>query len=301
MWISVLAASALAGVAAAGVLRPFGTAQHVRLERLSDPLEDERQSLLRTLKELEEERASGTLDEENYRVLRGETETRAVAVLRALEARDRSGELPADLRELRTPSPGAGGNGSGSAQLPARQRRWPLTALVGAAVVIMILPLLVSAVTNRSSDQPITGSAQGGQAPGSAISFFEQRVRDHPQDLAARLDLAQRYLVAGEVGNAVGQYLEALRIDPGNAEAHANLGYVLYLGGKASEGLDQVDQALANAPRYPEALYFKGVILLNGLHRPGPAAAALHEYLTTAPYGSHVAEVRRLLQLSRRG
>ena len=100
-WIVFLASATLACVAAAGVLRPFSRSRSVTLEALTDPLEDERSSLFRTLKDLDEERATGQLPEETYRSLRRETEGRAVAVLRALEARSGVGELASDLRELR--------------------------------------------------------------------------------------------------------------------------------------------------------------------------------------------------------
>ena len=52
----------LAVVAAVGVLRPFVRSRRVAMERLADPLEDERLSLLRALKDLEgrsEERRVG--------------------------------------------------------------------------------------------------------------------------------------------------------------------------------------------------------------------------------------------------
>jgi hypothetical protein len=43
-------------------------------------------------------------------------------------------------------------------------------------------------------------------------------------------------------------------------------------------------------------LYFKGVILLRGLHRPSEAAGALRGYLEAAPFGSHRDQARDLLE-----
>src|SRR6266542_3336168 len=73
-WVVLLAAAVLAGVAAGGVLRPFGSPRRAVLELLADPLEDERASLLRSLRELEEERARGELSDATYRSLRPVTE-----------------------------------------------------------------------------------------------------------------------------------------------------------------------------------------------------------------------------------
>jgi cytochrome c-type biogenesis protein CcmH/NrfG len=294
-FVLLLVAVLLAGVAALGVMRPFRRPGHLALDRMTDPLEDERAGLLRALRDLDQERATGLLAESDYRSLRGETERRAVAVLRALEARDGAGQLAADLRDLRTrpttrPSP----NGAGS---PARGRRRTLIATVAAAAatVAVLVPVLAGAVHDRSGGQPATGTNQA-----DPLSFFLDRVRQHPGDVAARLDLAGAYLQEGDVQDSVAQYLSALKIDPQNPEARATLGFLLYRSGHADEGLKAVDQALAVDPSYPEALYFKGVILLDGLNQPGPAAEAFRAYLAAAPFGSRRQEVQTLLEKAER-
>jgi cytochrome c-type biogenesis protein CcmH/NrfG len=169
-----------------------------------------------------------------------------------------------------------------------------VSLLAGAVLLAVLVPVLASAVRGRDAGQPITGnSVAGSQDP---LSFFEDRVRRHPGDVAARLDLAQRYLEAGDVQDAVAQYLAALRLDPRNPEARAMLGFLLFRAGKVAEGLEAVNRALEVDPTYPEALYFKGVILLRGEHRPEEAAAAFRAYLRAAPFGSRREEVRSLLR-----
>src|SRR5207247_3500281 len=132
-WVVLLAGALLAGVAAAGVLRPFGRGRALTLERLADPLDDERASLLGALRELEEERATGGLEEATYRALRLETEARAVAVLRALDARDGAGRVASELRALRAEpraatAPGADGTSDGKANSGGRRSRSSLVA-----------------------------------------------------------------------------------------------------------------------------------------------------------------------------
>lgn len=213
-----------------------------------------------------------------------------MAVLHALEARDGAGELTADLRSLRS---AAGGNGAAAPEHPgADRRRVFVGVLVGTLIVAAVVPILARAVGNRAPGQPITGDTVGG----GPLSFFEQRVAQHPNDLAARLDLAQRYIEAGDARSAVPQYLAVLNLDPRNPEAQANLGFVLYQAGRAADGLRVVEQALASDPNYPEALYFQGVILLRGLNRPADAAVAFRAYLDMAPFGSHRNEVQTLLK-----
>jgi tetratricopeptide (TPR) repeat protein len=289
-WIVFLASATLACVAAAGVLRPFRRSRSMTLEALTDPLEDERSSLFRTLKDLDEERATGQLSEETYRSLRRETEGRAVAVLRALEARGGVGELASDLRELR-PQAGPDSMGNGAvARSSGRRRRQAITVITGAVVVGVVAVVLARAIQTRAPGEAITGTTVGG------LAFFEDRVAQHPDDVAARLDLAQRYLETGDAQSAVQQYVAILELDPKSAEARAQLGFLVYEAGRAADGLAAVRQALQIDPTYPEALYFEGVILLKGLNRPTDAAQAFRAYLAAAPFGAHRDEVEGLLK-----
>ncbi|MGH2572916.1 MAG: tetratricopeptide repeat protein [Actinomycetota bacterium] len=299
-WIIFVCAALLSGIAAAGVLWPFGGSRQVALERLVDPLEDQRLSLMRALRDLDEERTRGELAEDAYRRIRGETETRTIAVLRALEARDRAGELGASLKTVRRV---AAWNGEGRPEEKRKQHAPTLiAALVSAAIVAGVVTVLAGAVRDRDPGRPFTGGVP--EAPPGAVdplSFFEQRVLEHPRDLAARLDLAQRYMDSGDARAAIEQYVVALEIEPRSAEARASLGFLLYLAGRADEGLSSVERALEVDPDYPEGLYFKGVILMRGLDRPAAAAAAFREYLEAAPFGSRRAEVEGLLREAEAG
>ena len=178
------------------------------MERLADPLEDERDGLIRSLRDLEEERGTGAIGDEDYRTLRREAEVRTVAVLRALDAREGgSGETvrpgwPACAR-FRRMATGRARRLPGPRAVPA--------ALIAAAVVAAAVPLLAGAIGNRGASQPITGDQAIAGSGSQAIAFFEQRVRQHPNDAAARLDLAQRYLTAGMTGLAAEQFAAALQ------------------------------------------------------------------------------------------
>ena len=300
--LTLLAAVGLTAIAAVAVLWPYQRGSAAALQRLADPLEDERRRALRHLRDLDEDRGAGKLDEAGYRDARAEAETRAVAVLRALEAREGTGELAGSLREVRRPTP-SGATPRPGGRLPGR--RWPrraVAALVGVVVVAGAAALLDGAVGDRGTGQLATGQAATGDAPGSpgaaSLEALERRVREHPGDVAAHLTLAERYLDAGRLKEATLEYLGALKLDPSNIEANTQFGLLLFRSGLPEPGLRSVEQALAADPRYPEALYAKGLILFMGLRQPKAAVPSLRTYLQVAPFGEHRDLAEQLLELA---
>lgn len=277
---AAVAVAALAAVAAAGVTAGFRRRDPALVEGPVDPLQDRRLALLRSLADLEDAHASGALEDADYRRLRRETEGRIARLLRAID-----GRRP-------TPPAGDGHTASGAVALdapgtsairersPGRVPPWAVASLLAATVIAVVVAGLLR------DAEPAPRAVAPGTSSLDPFSFFEQRVREHPEDLAARLDLAHRYLDAGRVDEALAEYAVALELDPDDAEAHAHVGMILYQAGRAENALDSVDRALVTAPGYPEALFFRGVILLRGLDRPAQAIDAFEAYLEAAPFGS---------------
>jgi tetratricopeptide (TPR) repeat protein len=273
--VGLVSVTGLALIAAAGVLAGYRRRDPVAIEAASDPLEDRRLALLRSLADLEASHDSGALADPEYRRLRGETEGRISRLLRAMDER----HARASTATTTVVEPERG---------PARVPPWAVATLLVATVGAVLLAGLA-----RDAEP-----APGASAPTSTedpFAFFEQRVRDHPNDLAARLDLARRYLDAGRVEDALAEYAAALELDPDDAEAHASIGLILFLSDRPEEALASVDRALETAPDYPEALFYRGVILLRGLERPADAIEAFERYLEVAPFGAERDAVQQLL------
>lgn len=261
--LSAMSLAALAGLAAAGVLAGFLRRDPVPVEPMADPLEDRWIALHGSLEDLDAARGDGAIEEPDYRRLRDDTEARIARVRRALDRREATPVEPA--RES-TPS-------------PARVPPWAVGVLLVATVVsVAVVGLL------RNTERPPPAST--ASAADDPFAFFEERVRQRPDDLAARLDLAHRYLNAERYDEALAEYAVALELDPDDAEANANVGLILFVVGRPEEALDSVDRALETAPRYPEALLYRGLVLLRGLDRPEDAIDALEAYLEAAPFGA---------------
>ena len=271
------AVAGLAVVAGVGVIAGYLRQAPAPVEPLADPLDDRHEALLRSLADLEESHAAGALEEPDYVRLREQTEGRMARVLRALDRRDaaRVGGAATAVALDDAPTPAVR---TDTAE-PRRVPPWAVAVLIGGTVLAVVVASLA-----RDAEPQIQASTP--QTSDDPLAFFERRVEDHPDDLAARLDLAHRYLDAGMVERSLSEYAVALELDPDDAEALAHVGIILYQNGRSEEALRSVDRALSTDPRYPEALFFRGVILLRGLDRPQDAISAFETYLEAAPFGT---------------
>jgi cytochrome c-type biogenesis protein CcmH/NrfG len=284
------AVAGLALVAGVGVIAGFLREAPAPVEPLADPLDDRREALLRSLADLEEAHASGALDEAGYLRLREQTVGRMARVLRALDRRDAAPPGSATTIALED-APTGGGRRSAE---PRRVPPWAVAVLIGGTVLAVVVASLA-----RDAEPQLRASAP--QASDDPLGFFERRVREHPDDLAARLDLAHRYLDAGMVEDALSEYAVALELDPDDAEALAHVGIILYQNGRPEEALRSVDRALSTDPGYPEGLFIRGVILLRGLDRPEEAISAFETYLDAAPFGVERQTAKDLIAEARAG
>jgi cytochrome c-type biogenesis protein CcmH/NrfG len=256
-------------------------------------LEREREFLLRSLDDLEREREKGAIDDESYARLHDDYTARAAAVIRAL----RDG-APA-------PPPAA----------PTSRRRRVLTALGLGAFGLVLALALAAALGARLPGQTSSGnSAATRDRAGTAASIPEriERLQDalarNPDDVGSRLLLARFLEASGDLAGALRQYDEVLARQPSSAEAMAQAGRILYLTARAAvrtdpdavEGLVQqsrsrLDRAVALDPMYPDARFFRAIVLANEYGDFAGAKNDLQRYLVLAPDGSFADQARRLL------
>ena len=300
--IAALTVASLSAVAVAGVAAGFRRRDPVLIEGPVEPLEDRRLTLLRSLADLEESWKSGALEETEYVRLRRETDGRMARLLRAIDARAIAAQGSAITRDGRRASFRAAvgesaPSGGDVVPVPASGRMPPWVVavlLVGTVGSVVVTGLLRDA-------EPEVSPAAPSVAGDDPFAFFEDRVERQPNDVAARLDLAHRYLDAGRIEEALAEYAVVLELDPDDAEANAHVGMILYLSDRPESALKTVDRALETAPDYPEALFIRGVIQLCGLDRPNASIASFERYLEAAPFGAERGTVQDLIADAERG
>jgi cytochrome c-type biogenesis protein CcmH len=196
-----------------------------------------------------------------------------------------------------------------------RAAGWTRRALgigVATAAAVGVTALLLSAVEQRTpaataATAATTPDAAASSADPAASGEDEQRlaeveaaveqVKAHPQQASAHVELARAYAGVGQPQLAAVEYLAATHLDPGNAEANTALALVAFQAGNAKQADALVSKALAEHPRYPEALYTRGMIRAMGLHHTAAATRDLQAYQQAAPTGSHRTTVATVLAL----
>jgi tetratricopeptide (TPR) repeat protein len=173
----------------------------------------------------------------------------------------------------------------------------------------------------RKQPTSTVGQAKAALAsgnPGEAIRLLSAHVQSHPQDLSARLALAQAYAAMGQDGQAQEQFENVLQAAPDNYPALAGLGEIYERAGDLTKAEPLLARAaelshgdahirtawaavLARLHRYPEAsralagvpaptlvddaINFhrvKAAVAL-GLGEPDPAASEMEKALALAP------------------
>lgn len=212
-------------------------------------LEEERAFLLRSIRDLDAEWAAGELNDADYRSLRDGYAARAAEVLRALEA---PLAPPAGVR----PAVGRG---------PAPSLPWRRVAAAAGVIAVASIAGLAVAAT---SGERLPGEQLSGSIEPSSVD---------------RITQAQLLVQQGKVLEAVKLYDQILRDDARNPVALAQRGWLVSRAGLVEEGLASIEAAIAADPTYPDAHFFRGMILWRDKRDPAGAAEEFRLVLESRP------------------
>jgi hypothetical protein len=250
-------------------------------------LEAERDFLLRSLDDLDAERAAGGIDDESYRRLHEDYTARAAGTIRAL----RDGE---DARPTREPS---------------SRRRRALTAGGVVAFAALAGVALAAALGARLPGQTSSGNAPA-RAPASLSSNqrrqqLQAEVAKNPLDVTSRILLAQFLEADNDAAGALAQYDAVTKIQPTNADAEAQAGRLLEVTAQAAPANEapelvasarvRLDGAILLNPQFADTYFFRAIVLANEYQDFAGAQNDLQHYLVLAPNGQFVGQADQLL------
>lgn len=235
-------------------------------------LEVERDFLLRSLEDLESERAAGDLVDADYEALRDVYTARAAVVLRALDVAapqqrvlaDHAGPDPSAALEPVADGPGPG--------RPRRRRRALLWGALAAFAVAAVV-LVVAEVTTRLPGQTSSGSI----------------TLSRTQQLQRTLAQAETLEGEGKLSQALVLYRQVLQQDPTQEQALAESGWLEYEAGASAKNAallsrgqgDELAAEHADPSAYAPHLYLGSMQLVEG--QPAAAADEFARFLSSSP------------------
>lgn len=252
------------------VLTPLADGRVVLATHPRSALEEEREFLLRSLRDLEAEHDAGDIDDADYGALKDDYTVRAAVVLRQLTTSPPQAGAPVRLAPAERP------------------RRWPGWALRAAAAVLagsLAGWAVVSASGTRQGNEPVSGVAIG------------------PAKVGRLLSQAQTAAAKGDAVTALRDCRAILAGDPNQPQALGEEGWVLAQTQRAplvTQGLRDLNRAVGLAPTDTTAHLYRGIVLLD-LGRKTDAVGDLQYYLDHHPDPQVMARVESALAQARAG
>lgn len=259
-------------------------------------LQIEKESLLRTLSELEIDYAQSKVSNADYSRLKLGHEHRLVQILDRLDALAGVGLVPPKSKKSR-PSPGSTG---------------PLFIGLAGLVVVAGAFGMYQLVQWKLERQQLAAAGEGAAAmppinPAEMVARLEERLKKNPNDLQGQLMAGRSYTALQRWEDAGKAWRKALELDPRSDAAHYGLAEVLIRTADPNdrtvyqEALNHLDKALINVPQDPSVLWARGVVLIH-LERYPEADEAWTEAYKYIPPGTESAEfVKKALQDLRSG
>jgi cytochrome c-type biogenesis protein CcmH len=266
-------------------------------------LEIEKQTLLSSLAELDQDLAQGRLLEDDHRRLKAINEHQLVEVLNKQDAFSRK-------------SPGRSRPKSERLSIRSVDMRWTVSFVLGLLVIGAasglytyvngIIGLEAQKTAMEQQGQAVAGG-QGMPNPLEMVARLEKRLAENPNDLQGQIMAGRSYMTLQRIGEAKKAWAKVIELEPGNHEAHYYLGLILLNTTQPGdpriyqEALSHFDIALVKVPREPAVLWYRGVALVH-LGRYSEADESWTNAFQNLPPGSEDAEfVKKQLQSLRAG
>jgi cytochrome c-type biogenesis protein CcmH/NrfG len=263
---------------------------------VTQELRTEKDTLLRTIKDLEFDLASGKLSPDDYSTLRSRYEARAMDVLQELDT------LEAAIRTQ--PQPATPPEQFVTTALKRSGSLWSRPVFATSVIGLLLVIIggggfLLGRVTQNA---PLEGTVRDpGQGDGEAmIGALEARLNQNPHDVEALVGLGRIYLQTGQMPKAIELYKRALEVDGNNVSALSGMAMILAQAGHSDQALVLFDRALAINPQVPMALLFKGRILYEDKQDYAGAIATWEQFLRMIPQGGPAEVVRGWIEEARR-
>ena len=215
-------------------------------------LQVERETLARSLQELEMEVTQGRMERVDYERLKATDERRLLQVLDRLE----------ELKEIEA---------SPAAELASgTTRRGGWGRAIASGSIVLLASLGIYGLLQFQQGQRILEAQErmgGGPNPLEMVAKLEARLKENPDDLQGQIMAGRSYQALDRLPEAKKAWEKVLELDPKQNEAHYNLGVAMIETRKFDdpelfkEALTHFDVVLKDLPNQPAVNWYRGLAL----------------------------------------
>ncbi len=178
--------------------------------------------------------------------------------------------------------------------MTTRDGNLKINALFAVVVIVLAGVALVSLYQSMSrpaiQDTPASDAANMGlpqnhppiDAAGR-MTELEKMSEGDPGNADYKTQIGNAYYDLGQYQKASEAYEASLRLRPGDAAVETDLASCYHFLGQEDKALDLLDKVLVSRPDFPQALFNKGLVLVEGKHDAKGGVAIWQRLLQTNP------------------
>jgi len=222
-----------------------------RAQEFAD-LQVERETIIRSLQELEMELSQERMDQADYERLKATDERRLLHLLDKLDTFKDAAQHETDDQK----------------KVASKRKSW-VPAIASGMVVLLASIGIYGALQFKAAQKLMAVEAQmgGGPNPMEMVAKLEKRLKDNPDDLQGQIMAGRSYQALNRIPEAKKAWEKVLELDPKQHEAHYNLGVIQIETRQIDDpeifkqALAHFDIVLADLPNQPAVNWYRGLAL----------------------------------------
>ncbi|HYK90060.1 MAG TPA: tetratricopeptide repeat protein [Acidobacteriota bacterium] len=175
-------------------------------------------------------------------------------------------------------------------------------ALAGVALVSMYVNMDRPVVQDVAAPDPESVSVPQNHPPLDAanrLAEVEKLSAADPQNAEYKTQIGNTYYDLGQYQKAVDAYQASLKLRPEDPAVETDLANCFHFLGQEDQALELLNKVLQHRPDYPQALFNKGLVLIDGKHDAAGGIAAWEYLLKSNPGYPRRAEVEEKIRALR--
>ena len=177
-----------------------------------------------------------------------------------------------------------------------------ILALAGVALFSMYRNMDRPAVQEAAAPDPASATLPENHPPMEAanrLTELEKMSAVDPRNADYKTQVGNTYYDLGQYQKAADAYEASLKLKPGDPEVETDLATCYHFLGQEDKALNLLNTVLQNRPEYPQALFNKGIVLIDGKHDTAAGIEVWESLLRSNPGFPQRAQIEQKIRTLR--